>query len=51
VKRAWIGIGLRLELRLGKRRVSTSPVERIAIEGSVGVQAEPLARTVVLSAS
>jgi hypothetical protein len=36
VKTGWIGIGLRLELRLGQRRVTTSPVESIAIEG-IGV--------------
>jgi hypothetical protein len=32
VKAGWIGIGLRLELRLRHHRLTTSPVERIAIE-------------------
>jgi hypothetical protein len=32
VKTGWIGIGLRLELRLGQQRLTTSPVESIAIE-------------------
>jgi hypothetical protein len=41
VKTGWIGIGLRLELRLGQRRVTTSPVESIAIEGIGDLTASP----------
>ena len=41
VKTGWIGIGLRLELRLGRRRVTTSPVESIAIEGIGGSRRTP----------
>ena len=31
VKTGWIGVGLRLEMRLGRDRVTTSPVEDVAI--------------------
>ena len=41
VKTGWIGIGLRLELRLGHHRVTTSPVERITIESIGDLEASP----------
>ncbi len=31
VKTGWIGVGLRLEMRLGRDRVTTSPVEDVTI--------------------
>jgi hypothetical protein len=41
VKTGWIGIGLRLELRLGHHRLTTSPVERIEIESIGDLEAGP----------
>ena len=32
VKTGWIGVGLRLEMRLGSDRLTTSPVENITID-------------------
>jgi hypothetical protein len=32
VKTGWIGVGLRLEMRLGSDRLTTSPVEHITID-------------------
>lgn len=32
VKTGWIGIGLRLEMRLGRGRLTTSPVEDVTID-------------------
>ena len=36
LKVGWIGIGMRLEIRAGDRRITTTPVRAIALQASTG---------------